>query len=196
MKIFKTLIIISTLGALVLTGCSKKSSTPTEPSFDLTQFEASPGDGATGVRLDAAVSLWFSKPVDRALVEGGFMLISEKDMSDAVCPIANWMNHGTMAGSMIDSSKMHHLDQYHSTRGRFIWNNDSTLCTFKPDSLMSSKTQHMLHLGRGIITMMQKRWGTMAMMSGHGAGPMGDEMMFHFYTLDVTQQGSGHNGHH
>ena len=196
MKAITMLIVTAALGVLVFSGCSKKSSSPTEPSFDLTKFEASPADGAAGVRLDAGVVLWFAKPVDRASVEGGFRLISEKDMADAECPISKSMNHGIMGVSMADSSKMNHLDRYHLTRGKFVWNNDSTLCTFKPDSQLSSKTQYMIHLGRDLTTMMQSRLGTMSMMAGHGIGPMADDMLFHFSTLDITQQGSGHDGHH
>jgi hypothetical protein len=196
MKVITTLIVIAVLGALVLTGCSKNSVSPAEASFDLTQFEASPGDGVTGVRLDAAVVLWFAKPVDRGLVERSFHLISEKAMADSLCPVSRTMNHGSMSGSMVDEFKMVHLGQFHASRGTFSWNNDSTMCTFKPDSMMVSKTQYMMHFDGDMTQMMQIRFGSMKMMAGHGVSSMGDEMIFHFTTLDVAQQGSGHNGHH
>ncbi len=196
MKVITTLIITVALSALILTGCSKKSPSPTEPSFDLTQFELSPNDGATGVRLDAAIVLWFAEPIDRGLVERGFHLISDKAIADSLCLVSRTMNHGSMSGSMADTSTMHHLDQFHATRGSFSWNSDSTLCTFKPEAMMVPKTQYMMHLGGSLTRMMQSRWGNMSMMAGHGAGSMSGEMMFHFSTLDITQQGGGHNGHH
>jgi hypothetical protein len=97
---------------------------------------------------------------------------------------------------MADASKMRHLDKFHATRGTFSWNSDGTLCTFKPDSMMVPKTQYMMHLDGNVTQMMQSRLGSMNMMAGHGAGSLGGEMMFHFSTLDITQQGSGHDGHH
>ncbi|MDP2886401.1 MAG: hypothetical protein Q8P51_15410 [Ignavibacteria bacterium] len=196
MKVITILIVTATVSALVLTGCSKESASPSAPSFDLAQFELSPNDGATAVRLDAAIVLWFAKPVDRGLVERGFHLISEKAMADSLCPVSRTMNHGSMSGSMPDTSKMRHLEQFHATRGRFSWNSDSTLCTFKPDSMMVPKTQYMMHLDGDVMHMMQSRLGSMNMTPGHGAGSMSGEMMFHFSTLDITQQGSGHDGHH
>lgn len=189
-------IILSALGGLAFLGCSDKSTSTTEPFLEQTVFQYSPADGSTDIRLDANVGLWFANPVDRALVERSFQLISEADMADSNCVISTTMNHGSMLDAMADSSMMHHMDQYHSTRGTFVWNTDSTLCTFRPDSLMSPKTQYMIHLGREMTLMLRFRTGSMAMMAGHGAGAMVDDMMFHFATLDTAQQGGGHLGHH
>ena len=91
---------------------------------------------------------------------------------------------------------MRHLDQIHSTRGRFLWNADSTECTFRPDSMMTSKTQYMIHLGQDMVGMMEARMGEMASMGGHGSGMTSREMILHFVTLDTATSGGGHGGHH
>lgn len=196
MKAILTLIFTGTLVAFVFTGCSKNSTIPTEATADVPQFDLSPSDGATAVRLDAPIGLWFAKPVDRGVVERGFHLISVKAMTDSACAVSRTINHRNMSGSMADTSKMHHLDQFHGTRGKFSLNGDSTLCTFKPDSMMAPKTQYMMHLDGALTRMMQSQWGNMSMMAGHGAGSMGGEMMFHFTTMDTAQPGSRHGGHH
>jgi len=196
MKTITMFVVSSAIGGLVLVGCSDKSASTTGPSIYQAQFEISPADGATAVRLDASVGLWFRSPMDRAVVERALRLISEKDMADSNCALSTTMAHGTMSDSMADSSMMLHMDQYHATAGTFIWNDDSTLCTFRPDSMMASKIQYMIHLGRELTQVLQSRMGSMAMMGGHGIGAMADDMMFHFSTLDTTQQGGGHFGHH
>lgn len=91
---------------------------------------------------------------------------------------------------------MGQLGQFHASRGTLSWNSDSTLCPFKPDSMMVPKTQHMVHLDRNLTQMMENRLGSMITMAAHGAGSMGGEMMFHSSTMDIPEQGNGHNGHH
>ena len=189
---------VMTLFALATGGCNKESDM-TNPSGSTTEsiITLYPADKATSVRLDAAVNLTFAKSVDRGVVERGFHLISQKAMSDSLCPISQVMSHGNMLDSMADSSKIHHIDQFHMTLGKFLWNSDSTQCTFKPDSMMIPRAQYMIHFDRKMIQMMEQRIGTMEMMSGHGTGMMSGEMMFHFTTLDTTRTGGGgHNGHH
>lgn len=193
-KYFPALILFG----FVLGGC-KTDTDVTGVSNNATESIISiyPVDNATSVRLDATINLTFAKPVDRALVERGFHLISEKTMADSLCPLSQTMGHGNMLDSMTDSSKMHHLDQFHMKLGKIIWSADSTQFTFKPDSMMSPKTQYMVHIDRNMTQMMEQRIGNMGMMGGHGTGMMRDEMMFHFTTLDTTQTGGGgHNGHH
>jgi len=170
---------------------------PDEPElFQESSLVLNPADGAASVRLDAAIELSFSRPMDRAVVQRGLHLIGENAMADSLCPVSQTMGHGSMGNSMIDSSKMRHLDQYHSTRGRLIWNADSTRCTFQPDSMMTPRTLYMIHMDREMTFMMEQRMGKMGMMGGHGSGSMGGEMMFHFFTLDTTKSGSGHSSHH
>ena len=186
-------VIIAGVVSLALIGCSKDSLPVT--ASQQSPIVVNPGDGQTGVRLDAGVILNFAKPVDRSVVERDFHLVSEWAMADSLCPFSPDMNHGNMMTAMLDSTQMHHLHQNHSTRGGFRWNNDSTVCTFKPDSMMTPKMQYMIHMGREMVEMMGSRMGEMGMMGGHGIGMMQDDMMFHFVTMDTSGTGGGH-GHH
>jgi hypothetical protein len=180
---------------LAITGCSKNSTSPVQ-SVDATPLSTTPGDGSNGVPLDAQISLSFATSVEKAVVERNFHLFSERDMADSLCPVSKTMGHGNMTMTMMDSGKMHHLDQVHSTHGRFSWNGDSTRCTFAAESIMTPRTQYMMHLGHEMVEMIERRVGSMKMMSGHGCGMMSDEMMFHFSTIGTTSTGGGHNGHH
>jgi hypothetical protein len=192
-----TLVVLFVFFTLIIefAGCSKDSSSPVQTG-DTSPLSTTPSDGANGIRLDAQIALTFLKPVEKAVVENNFHLISERDMADSLCPVSKTMAHGNMTMTMIDSGQMRHLDQIHATRGRFSWNSDSTRCTFAADSLMTPRTQYMIHLGRDMVEMVERRVGSMKMMSGHGSGMMSSEMMFHFSTTDTTSTGGGHNGHH
>ena len=191
-----TFIAVLTLAAIVLVGCSKNSSAPTTGTEPTPNFATSPTDGQANVRLDAGVTFTFAKPVDRAVVERSFHLISQRDMADSLCPVSDTMGHGIMSPAMMDSMNMNHLMQQHASRGRFVWNSD-TQCTFRPDSMMTPKSQYMMHIGGEMMRMMRDRMeGMNGGMGGHGAMFGGDEMAFHFSTLDTTGSGSGHNGHH
>lgn len=181
---------------LGVTGCSKDSSspngtTPTSPA----NLTVNPADGQANVRLDAAVTLTFSRSVDRAVVERSVHLISERMMADSLCPDSSMMPHGGMSGVMMDSSMMRHMGQVHATRGRFTWNGDTTECYFRPDSMMTPRTQYMIHMGSAMMQMMRGRMSEMGTMSGHGSGMMQDDMMFHFVTMDTSGTGGGHHGH-
>lgn len=188
---------VSILIVFLAVGCSKETAVPTSPQNTLEEFLAlNPADGETSIRLDAPVVLIFTKPVARAAVERGFHLISERAMADSTCAFSQTMGHGNMMNAMADSAKMHHLDQYHSTLGRFMWNTDSTRCAFQPDSMMAPRTQYMIHMDRGMTQMMELQRGGMGMMGGHGTGMMSGEMLFHFFTMDATKPGNSHSQHH
>lgn len=154
-----------------------------------------PADGQANVRVDAAVTFTFARSVDRAVVERTVHLISERAMADSLCPDSSMMSHGGMGNVMMDSSMMRHMGQFHATRGRFTWNGDSTECYLRPDSMMTPRTQYMIHMGPDIMQMMRSRMGDMGMMTGHGSGMMQDDMMLHFATMDTSGTGGGH-GHH
>lgn len=189
------------LAAIALVGCSKKSSSPVDTAP--TSLTVNPSDGQAGIRLDAGVTLTFAKPVDRVTVESNFHLISQRAMPDSLCPDSTMMPHGGMTEIMNDSAMIRHMGQVHSTRGRFTWNGDNTMLTFRPDSMMTPRTQYMIHVGSAIMQMMQRRMGDIGEMGNHGlpagrqgSGVMQDHMMLHFTTLDTTGTGSGHEGHH
>lgn len=172
---------------LALAGCSKGSSgVPTGPASPAV-LQANPADGATDVRLDAAVSLDFGVAVDTDAVENGFHLISEADMSDS-CPDPTMPAHGSMNAVMADPAAMAHMDAYHATRGSFSWNETGSVCTFTPDSLMQPQTRYMMHMGRDMMEMMNRMGGSMGGGSRMGSG----DMALHFRTIAADD----HSGHH
>ena len=189
------LFFITTLIGLLVVGCSKDSSSPTG-EIPSTNFSVIPSDGASGVSLDAGIQLNFANPVDRSVIERNVHIIGEFAMADSLCPVSDSMSHGMMEMAMMDSMKMNHLMDQHRTRGRFEWNDAGTQCTFRPDSMMMSNMRYMVHMGREMMQMMEDRMGNMGMMGGHGSGMMSNDMMYHFRTMDTTNIGGGHEGHH
>lgn len=182
--------------AVLAGACSKETTMPDQPETLVQSFLLlNSADGQSSVRLDALITLVFAKSLDRAVVERGFHLISEKAMADSLCPVSSTKDHGNMMSAMADSVTMDHIDRNHTTPGRFLWNADSTGCTFKPDSLLSPQTLYMIHMDRAMTQMMERRVGSMGMTEGHATGMMSGEMMFHFSTIDTTASGSGHDGH-
>ena len=178
-------------------GCSRETEMPNSPDIFLEEFFVlNPSNGQTSVPLNAPIILSFAKPVDRSIVERSLFLISENAMADSLCPVSTTIGHGNMSDAMADSAKQHHLDRYHATSGKFLWNTESTRCTFQPDSLMTPRTSYMLRMNREMTQMFDQRMGSMGMMGGHGTGVMIGEMMFHFFTMDTTGLGGGHSGHH
>ena len=168
------------------TGCSKRTTDPMQ-SRSASTLKSIPADGATAVRLDAGVSLDFGVAVDRGAVENGFHLVSEADMRGA-CPDAAMPAHGSMDAVMNDPTMLGHMDAFHATAGSFSWNDQGTLCTFLPDTLMRAQTRYMMHMDRTMLDMMDRMGG---MMSGGQMTASGD-MVTHFQTITDD----GHSGHH
>jgi hypothetical protein len=191
--VLKLVVVLLLLLALFI-GCSKDSSVM-EATVSQPVLIVTPADGQGDVRLDAGISLAFAKPVDRRTVEDNFHLINETSMADSLCPLDTTMGHGVMTMTMMDSVKMDHVMSWHATRGRFYWSGDNTGCTFAPDSMMAPRTRYMIHLDGQIMRMVREQMDGMNMgsMGGHDVA-MGDDMVFHFVTMDTT--GGGHWGHH
>ena len=162
-----SVVIAGLLAGALLAGCSHESML-TLSTVRPTLIGVSPADGATGVRLDEALTLTFSAPVDRDVVQREFHLISEPAIADSACPDSATMSHPDMTHCMADSAMMRHLDERHATSGSFSWNAAGTACTFRPDAWMTPATRNMIHIGRGVTDMMG---GSMdGTMGGHGSG--------------------------
>ena len=178
---------VAILPALLLgfVGCSGGSGGMTGPATRILRI--TPSDGATAVRLDAAIVLDFGAPVDRAAVEAGVHLISDTDMY-AECPDTTMTSHGTMDSIMQDPAMLDHMGQFHATPTRLAWNEAGSTCTLQPDSLMRPDTRYMVYMSSHMIRGMQN---TGVMMSGGTMNGAGD-MMTHYQTVSA----SGHEGHH
>jgi hypothetical protein len=161
-------------------GCAKSPTSP-EAAATTSNLSISPPDNQTSVNTSGAVSLTFSKKLDKVVVENNFHLISAMALIDSLCPVSKTFHHGTMMSAMNDTSMMNHLDKYHSIHGLFTWNSDSLVCTFQPDSMLTRNMQYMVHLRREMVDMMNQRMGNMGMMGQQGTSG-GSDMMFHFTT--------------
>ena len=189
------MIITATLIVFAMVGCSKDS-TSLMGSNQTPSFSISPKDGETGVRLDAGITLSFAKPVVRSIVENNLYLMSARGMDDSLHPAGDSMGYGMMNETMMDSMKMIHMMNQHRASGKYLWNGDSTQCTFTPDSMMISGMQYMVRMGVDMVKMMENRLGDMGMMGNQGNGMMNKEMYYHFTTMDTSKVGSGHDGNH
>ena len=177
------------LTAMLVVGCSTQSPSPLQPS-QVRLAAVSPVNGATDVRLDAALTLTFSAPVNREVVQRQVHLVSEAALADSACPDSATMSHLGMEHYMSDSAMMNHIDKVHAAAGTFSWNAAGTECTFKPTDWMTPKTRHMIHGGSELTDML----GSMDSMIGeHGSGVMSREVALHFTTMDTS---GGHDGHH
>jgi hypothetical protein len=160
------------LTALFTAGCSDQP--PTSPTSQT--IRVSPADGATGVKLGEVVTIDFGRTVDRATAESGIHLIAECDIyADSMMSY-----HGNMDDVMNDPTMVRRMDQYDSTPGRYSWNSASTLCTFRPDSLMHSQMRYMVHLSGSMLGSI----GMGGMMMGGTMNRAGD-MATHFHTLSA-----------
>jgi hypothetical protein len=157
-------------------GCSRSPTAPRAFAVRIT-----PPNGASGVSLDASVTMSFSTPVDRRVVEGGMHVIATSDMY-APCPDPSMGSHGTMDQVMMNTDLLRHMDEFHSTHGTYAWNSTGTVCTFTPDSLMRGDMTYMVHLNGSMYSMMQQMGGSM--MGGQTNG-YGDEML-HFRTMSAS----------
>ena len=172
---------------IALVGCSNDSGSPVTP----TALIVSPADGATGVRLDSVVKLTFAGKLDRDVIERGFHVISENALMDMPCPDST-MQHQPMMDCM-DDSLMAHMDRNHSTHGQFSWDESGTVCTFRPDTMLSPSTRYMMHMDGKMMDMVGMHAGGDGMMQDHGSGMMGGDMVLHFTTMAAS---GGHDGHH
>lgn len=178
--VFLSLLVVATAG------CSQgmtRSMAPAAPRV----LQVAPADGATEVRLDAGVTLDFGVAVDRAVVENGFRLLSEVDMTGS-CPDSSMAAHGSMDAVMNEPVTLAHMDATHATPGTISWNGAGTECTFMPDSLMRPQTRYMLHMGSAMMEMMNRMGAAMGGGAMNGSG----DMMLHFRTMSDD----GHGGHH
>ena len=180
-----TRIVSVLLLAVLATGCSRKPSSPVQPVTKV--IVAAPVDGATNVRLDAAVTLDFATAVDRDAVENGVHLIAEPDMFSG-CPDTTMGSHGTMESVMDDANMLRHMEAVHAMAGSYSWNAAGTACTFQPDTLMRAQTRYMVHLSSAMLERMSRNGVN---MMGGRMNTAGD-MLLHF----MTTTADGHAGHH
>ncbi len=132
-------------------GCSNNSSNPTVGDF----FTISPADNSNNIGVNDVVTLQFAAPVDAKTIESNFVLISQKDIADSLCPISKNMGHSDMIKDMMDTTMMNHLKNTHWTKGTFKWNPDKTRCEFKADSSLKADTEYMMYIDSDMMNHME-----------------------------------------
>ena len=162
--------------ALAGAGCSMGSSSHMASTGAV--LRVTPADGASGVRLDASVSVDLGVPVDRGVVEDGLHLIAESEIT-GTCADPAYGRHGGMDSVMANPDMLRHMDARHAMAGRYHWNAGGTTCTFTPDSLMRPQSRYMVHMGGSLVQMMQHKGGS---MMGGTMNRAGDRMV-HFQTM-------------
>ena len=180
--------------ALVLIGC-KKDDTTTINGTTASTLTISPTDNSAGINTAANIVVTFGKKIDPPTVQKNFHLISTGSLTDSMMPGNTMMNQMTMMSAMGNRSTMNYLDSVHSIHGSFIWNFDSTVCTFDPDSMFHSATQYMIHFDQSMVDMMEQRMGSMGMMGYNGSSTK-TGMAFHFTTKITGSLSSDHDSHH
>lgn len=154
-------------------------------------FSISPDDGATNVALNKNVILNFDTPMVRSVAQKNFhMMMSSKmqGISDSMMTYMGMMGMMSHNDSLSIYDGMMRMMDSNTMHGTFMWNSNSTQCTFDPDSLMIANTPYAMHIGREMMTMTGMMQGN-GMMSNENHGIMGNaggmmhgDMMIYFTT--------------
>jgi hypothetical protein len=198
------LLMLTAISAMmVISSCSSMNdrNNPMNPSGNwFVQF--SPTNNTDNVLINDKIILTFAKAVDPKIIEANFVLISQKDMNDALCPISNDMGHSDMGNAMKNMDMMKHLKDVHRTKGIFNWSADSTMCEFTPDSVMDYDMEYMMLADRDMVKHME---GMMKMMGDLTVelsdcpchkNKQNNTMLLHFKTEPAAKNNDGHESHH
>ncbi len=115
----------------------------------------SPSDKSQNVELNAPIILQFAVPVEPGIVEGNFSLFSQNDISIEMDHKGDMMNHSDINEAMRNPSTIEHLKKMHSTKGKFIWNEEKTRCEFKSESDLQPDTDYYIYMDSKILDHMK-----------------------------------------
>lgn len=65
------------------------------------------------------------------------------------------MNHSDISEAMRNPSTMEHLKKMHSTKGKFIWNEEKTRCEFKSESDLQPDTDYYIYMDSKMLDYMK-----------------------------------------
>jgi uncharacterized lipoprotein NlpE involved in copper resistance len=154
-------------------------------------LRVSPDDGETNVALNKNVLLSFDTPIARSIIQRNFHLMTTQKMetiADSMMYYMGMMGMMTHDDSVTIYSGMMRMMDSNAMHGTFVWNSDSTECTFDPDSLMMANSQYEIHMGREMIAITGMVAGNWMMsddnhgMMGNAGGMMHGDMMIYFVT--------------
>ncbi|MBX3043148.1 MAG: Ig-like domain-containing protein [Candidatus Kapabacteria bacterium] len=181
LKISLALMLISTA---FFAGCSNMTDNNSGNTDAGNFLTISPADNTQNIGINDAVTIQFAAPVDTKTIEANFVLISQKDIADSLCPVSKNMGHSDMMKDMMDTTMMNHLKMTHHTKGTFKWNSNKTMCEFKSDSALSHNTDYMMYIHSDMMNHMKNMMnnsmsnggmnmgGNMNMMNGQKASDL------------------------
>lgn len=164
----------------IFAGCSNNSTNPAVGDY----LTITPTDNSQNIGVNDAVTLQFASSVNAKTIEANFVLISQKDIADSLCPVSKTMGHSDMNKDMMDTTMMNHLKITHHTKGTFKWNADFTKCEFKSDSALKPNCDYMMYIDSDMMNHMKNMMnnsmsnggmnmgGNMNMMNGKKASDL------------------------
>lgn len=200
-KSFLLLSIIILISAFFISGCGMKDNNLMN-SNGIEFIKFSPENDAKDVATNEKISLTFAKSVDPNIIEQNFVIISQKDMIDSLCPISKDMGHSDMGNTMMNMEMMKHMKDVHKSMGKFNWNSDFTMCEFIPDLSLSPDTDYMMFVDRDMVSYMgemMKAMGDISMMLSNCPCHKNNQtntMRIHFRTELSAGNKDEHESHH
>ncbi|TAL68190.1 MAG: hypothetical protein EPN82_12405 [Bacteroidetes bacterium] len=185
---------------LVITSCSMNDNPANSVSNWFLKF--SPANNDESVQVNDRIKLTFAKSVDPKIIEQNFVLISQKDMNDTLCPISKDMGHSDMENAMNNIGMMEHLKDVHHIKGKFSWNSDSTICEFIPDSSLDYNMEYMMFVDQNMVKHMEdiiKMMSDVNMMISEcpcHKNKQNNTMLLHFKTESAAKNNDEHESHH
>ena len=163
--------------ALLAISCSDGDSGTSSTATDLQIVSVYPSPGASGVPLDATISMKFSSAMDTTSFHHGFYLSGGSEM-------LHWMDsvghHRGMGGRGYQN--MQHMYEWMdsiSYRGQFHWNGARDSCWFVTDSALIPNARHMILIEGSV----HDRHGRMM-----GPGKGNDFVDYYFMTRPGTAE--------
>lgn len=146
-KMFVTSIVL--LSSMIMIFSCEETSDPTE-TFDAELSRITPLDGAVDVAVDADITVRFTEAMDVASCQSRF---------------------GVYMGEL-DEIPTNMMGQMHGMMsGQFQWNDDQTIMTFHPDSMLMDSTMYSICIQEGMQMHHHGGGGMMNMgqMGNHGS---------------------------
>lgn len=157
---------------IYIAGCNSSDSPVSGNSTDVAPKVVAtyPADGATGVAVDAPISLVFNGPMDTSSVRMGFHFAGGQVMMAWLDSLGQFGGMGHMGGHMggMDPDDIQHMMNWMDSiqvTGTFEWGHSLDSCRFVPDSSLTHGTSYLMFLYGDIM--------------GH------DHMMMHMSNLDI-----------
>ncbi len=167
-KIVKSTVLMVILIVAILSGCDRFGMKDhLGPNTSVWNFlRISPSDKSQNIDLNAPIVLQFASPVERSIVEESFALFSQNDISDEMDNAEQMPKHSDINMAIKTPSTMEHLKKMHSSKGKFIWNEDNTRCEFKTETELQAGTDYYIYMDSKMLDYMKSEMRRNGMITG------------------------------